>query len=331
MWTYDVVLWDRVAVSACSTRRWSCCVRPPPRPARLSELCERTGLPRATAHRLAVGLEAHRLLRATPTAAGAPARRSASSPTARRSAAHRRRGRPAPAARPHGREHPALPPRRGRPRLRGRRRARQRPARHGPGRRPRLPARGLRRQGPRGLVGRPGVRRSTTGSSPRSAAAAGRRASPSVRPGWRASRRRCARRAARSSPRSRCRDPSTASDAVPARAGPSPSSPPRANSVAGARSAAGARLPRFLGPAGVGVDEAVEPERGDATDDERQPDRTPRARVDEAQGAGEATRAAGIAGQRGGAEQEADRSDEDRAREVAVAAADAGDRAPPRA
>ena len=31
-------------------------------PCALSELCERTGLPRATAHRLAVGLEAHRLL-----------------------------------------------------------------------------------------------------------------------------------------------------------------------------------------------------------------------------------------------------------------------------
>ncbi len=31
-------------------------------PASLSELCERTGLPRATAHRLAVGLEVHQLL-----------------------------------------------------------------------------------------------------------------------------------------------------------------------------------------------------------------------------------------------------------------------------
>jgi DNA-binding IclR family transcriptional regulator len=31
-------------------------------PAGLAELCSRTGLPRATAHRLAVGLEAHRLL-----------------------------------------------------------------------------------------------------------------------------------------------------------------------------------------------------------------------------------------------------------------------------
>jgi DNA-binding IclR family transcriptional regulator len=31
-------------------------------PCALAELCERTGLPRATAHRLAVGLEAHRLL-----------------------------------------------------------------------------------------------------------------------------------------------------------------------------------------------------------------------------------------------------------------------------
>ncbi|HEX7660009.1 MAG TPA: helix-turn-helix domain-containing protein, partial [Pseudonocardiaceae bacterium] len=32
-------------------------------PCGLAELCNRTGLPRATAHRLAVGLETHRLLR----------------------------------------------------------------------------------------------------------------------------------------------------------------------------------------------------------------------------------------------------------------------------
>lgn len=35
-------------------------------PCGLAELCARTGLPRATAHRLAVGLEAHRLLRRAP-------------------------------------------------------------------------------------------------------------------------------------------------------------------------------------------------------------------------------------------------------------------------
>lgn len=35
-------------------------------PCGLAELCERTGLPRATAHRLAVGLEAHGLLLRTP-------------------------------------------------------------------------------------------------------------------------------------------------------------------------------------------------------------------------------------------------------------------------
>lgn len=35
-------------------------------PCGLAELCARTGLPRATAHRLAVGLEAHRLLRRSP-------------------------------------------------------------------------------------------------------------------------------------------------------------------------------------------------------------------------------------------------------------------------
>ena len=35
-------------------------------PCGLAELCNRTGLPRATAHRLAVGLEVHRLLRRGP-------------------------------------------------------------------------------------------------------------------------------------------------------------------------------------------------------------------------------------------------------------------------
>ena len=35
-------------------------------PSGLAELCSRTGLPRATAHRLAVGLEVHRLLRRGP-------------------------------------------------------------------------------------------------------------------------------------------------------------------------------------------------------------------------------------------------------------------------
>lgn len=35
-------------------------------PCGLAELCARTGLPRATAHRLAVGLEVHRLLRRAP-------------------------------------------------------------------------------------------------------------------------------------------------------------------------------------------------------------------------------------------------------------------------
>ena len=41
-------------------------------PATLAELVERTGLPRATAHRLAVALEGHRLLRRTPTGAWSP-------------------------------------------------------------------------------------------------------------------------------------------------------------------------------------------------------------------------------------------------------------------
>src|SRR2546429_8758322 len=35
-------------------------------PCGLAELCAKTGLPRATAHRLAVGLEVHRLLRRGP-------------------------------------------------------------------------------------------------------------------------------------------------------------------------------------------------------------------------------------------------------------------------
>ena len=41
-------------------------------PATLAELVDRTGLPRATAHRLAVALEGHRLLRRTPAGAWAP-------------------------------------------------------------------------------------------------------------------------------------------------------------------------------------------------------------------------------------------------------------------
>ena len=41
-------------------------------PATLAELVARTGLPRATAHRLAVALEAHRLLRRTDAGAWAP-------------------------------------------------------------------------------------------------------------------------------------------------------------------------------------------------------------------------------------------------------------------
>jgi DNA-binding IclR family transcriptional regulator len=41
-------------------------------PASLAELVERTGLPRATAHRLAVALEGHRLVRRTPAGAWAP-------------------------------------------------------------------------------------------------------------------------------------------------------------------------------------------------------------------------------------------------------------------
>ena len=41
-------------------------------PATLAELVSRTGLPRATAHRLAVALEAHRLVRRTADGAWAP-------------------------------------------------------------------------------------------------------------------------------------------------------------------------------------------------------------------------------------------------------------------
>jgi DNA-binding IclR family transcriptional regulator len=41
-------------------------------PATLAELVARTGLPRATAHRLAVALEGHRLVRRTPAGAWAP-------------------------------------------------------------------------------------------------------------------------------------------------------------------------------------------------------------------------------------------------------------------
>ena len=47
---------------------------------RLNELVTRTGLPRATAHRLAVGLEVHRLLARDEDGAGAGPRPCANSP-----------------------------------------------------------------------------------------------------------------------------------------------------------------------------------------------------------------------------------------------------------
>ena len=92
-------------------------------PCGLADLCERTGLPRATAHRLAAGLEVHRLL--ARDAEGrwrlGPAHQRAGRP-GQRSAARRRCGRTAAAARDHRRERADLPPRghvadlRGRPR-----------------------------------------------------------------------------------------------------------------------------------------------------------------------------------------------------------------------
>ncbi len=49
-------------------------------PCNLSELCDRTGLPRATAHRLAVGLETHRFLTRDSAAVGSPVPPWANSP-----------------------------------------------------------------------------------------------------------------------------------------------------------------------------------------------------------------------------------------------------------
>ena len=59
----SIAAWDSLAASGCWTRPSTCSGPRPPSPCGLAELCTRTGLPRATAHRLAVGLEAHGLLR----------------------------------------------------------------------------------------------------------------------------------------------------------------------------------------------------------------------------------------------------------------------------
>ena len=94
-------------------------------PASLAELVERTGLPRATAHRLAVGLEVHGLL--TRDAGGRLVARARSwpcsppvppSPLVLACA-----GRAPPAAGPHRRERPGLPGGRAVPGVRRRRRA----------------------------------------------------------------------------------------------------------------------------------------------------------------------------------------------------------------
>ncbi len=90
-------------------------------PCGLAELCERTGLPRATAHRLAAGLEVHRLL--ARDACGPLAARPGAARTVRpgqRSAARRRRRRAAGTARDHRGERAAVPARGNHPGLRRR-------------------------------------------------------------------------------------------------------------------------------------------------------------------------------------------------------------------
>ena len=58
----SIASWDSLAASGSWTKRCRYFARPPRAPSGLAELCAATGLPRATAHRLAVGLEVHGLL-----------------------------------------------------------------------------------------------------------------------------------------------------------------------------------------------------------------------------------------------------------------------------
>ena len=104
-------------------------------PASLAELVARTGLPRATAHRLAVALEGHRLVQRTADGAWAPGPALAELGRSGTGLAEIAEPPPRGAARRQRRERPVLRARGRHPGLRRRGRADQRPARHGAGRR----------------------------------------------------------------------------------------------------------------------------------------------------------------------------------------------------
>ena len=186
-------MWTSLAESAWLTRPWPCSTRSRPSPRSLADLVAATGLPRPTAHRLALALEHHQVLdprRRRPIRhrrTGRCAGRRATTPCARRA-----RGRRARAAGRHRRQRPGVPPRR---------------ATSGCASRPRSPPPGLRDTVPVGSLltlrrrlGRPGPgrvaarrrARRPAAAAPRSplptwpacAAAAGRTASASASRAW---------------------------------------------------------------------------------------------------------------------------------------------------
>ena len=173
-------------------------------PCGLAELCERTGLPRATAHRLAAGLEVHRLLardgdgrwRLGPASTELAGQ--VNDPLLAASAAvlPRLREITGESVQLYRREGTVAGLRRGAGTACG-------ASRYGAGRDPPADDGRIGSQGAAGLqrcrhaAGRAARRRSSpTAHWPRCASAAGRRAPPNVNRGWRASRRRCATAAA---------------------------------------------------------------------------------------------------------------------------------------
>ena len=174
-------------------------------PTGLADLCAATGLPRATAHRLAVGLEVHGLLARDANGRWCPgpllAVLAAGAPDPLVSASRRRA---AAAARPHRRERAGLPAGRAVPDLHRGRRADVRAAGHRAAGVPAADERRVRarRCSPRGPTRRPSGRcwprrRSPNARWPRCAGGAGRSRWPSGRPGLPRCRRRCATRRAR--------------------------------------------------------------------------------------------------------------------------------------
>ncbi len=192
-------------------------------PCSLTELCNRTGLPRATAHRLAVGLEVHRLLTRDadglwctgPASASSPRPRATPSSMLRRSSCRGSARSPEKAFSSTGARGPT-----GVHRVDG---AARRPARHGARRRATADDRRFGRQGPSRMGGRPDPTRHPARASfgervlVEVRRRGWRRARPNASPAWPVSRRPSGMRRATSSRRSRCRDRSIAWAAAPAR------------------------------------------------------------------------------------------------------------------